>query len=101
MPNVAALAEPVEADTTVTGAEVIHAIREESALTLEDVVVRRTGLGALGYPGDPCVSRCATLMAGELGWTAERTADEQAAVRQFYEIGNPPARRDEAVISEP
>jgi hypothetical protein len=40
-------------------------------------------------------------MASELGWTAERTADEQAAVRHFYEIGNSPARRDEAAIGQP
>ena len=96
-----ALTDMVDPEMTVTAAEIVHAIREEAALTLEDVLVRRTGLGALGYPGDPCIARCATLMAGELGWTAERIADEQAAVRHFYEIGNSPAPRDEVPIGQP
>ena len=96
-----ALTEMVDPEMTVTAAEVVHAIREEAAMTLEDVLVRRTGLGALGYPGDSSTARCAAVMAGELGWTAERSADEQAAVRHFYEIGNSPARRDEAAIGQP
>jgi len=97
----ATLTELVDADMNVTAAEIVHAIREEAALTLEDVVVRRTGLGALGYPGDSCVARCAALMAGELGWSAERMADEQAMVRQFYEIGTLSARRADVEIGQP
>ena len=31
---------------------IAHAVREEMAHTLSDVVIRRTGLGAAGYPGD-------------------------------------------------
>ena len=37
------------------GAQVLFAMREEMASTLEDVVMRRTGIGQLGYPGDACV----------------------------------------------
>jgi glycerol-3-phosphate dehydrogenase len=69
---------------------VLEAVRHEMALTLEDVVVRRTGLGAAGHPGDEVVRRCAELMQAELGWSPERVEDEIAAVQRFYEIGEPP-----------
>jgi glycerol-3-phosphate dehydrogenase len=70
----------------VTGAQVLEAVRHEMAVTLEDVVVRRTGLGAAGYPGDELVRRCAQLVQTELGWSEERVEDEVAAVRRFYDI---------------
>jgi glycerol-3-phosphate dehydrogenase len=80
------LACPVAGGTQVIGAEVVHAIRHEAAITLEDVVVRRTGLGALGHPGAPAARACAAIMAAELGWTAERVEDEIAGLDSFYEI---------------
>jgi glycerol-3-phosphate dehydrogenase len=68
----------------VIGAELIWAVRHEMALTLADAMIRRTPLGALGYPGDAAVDRAAALVSQELGWTAERTAQEIASVRRFY-----------------
>jgi len=65
---------------------IIHAIREEMAQTLADVVVRRTGLGAAGYPGDVASNNVANRIQAELGWSDERTAQELAALRRFYEI---------------
>jgi glycerol-3-phosphate dehydrogenase len=82
-----ALAAPVAVGADVTGAEVLHAVRHEMALTLEDVVVRRTALGAIGHPGDAAVAACASLVARELGWSADRVRDEIAAFARFYEIG--------------
>jgi glycerol-3-phosphate dehydrogenase len=68
----------------VIGAELIWAVRHEMALTLADAMIRRTPLGALGYPGDAAVELAAALVSQELGWTAERTAQEIASVRRFY-----------------
>jgi glycerol-3-phosphate dehydrogenase len=65
---------------------VAHAIREEMAQTLADVVIRRTGAGAAGYPGDDAVLACAHKTQQMLGWSADRTAAEIAAVKKFYEI---------------
>ncbi len=78
------LAEPVTPTSTTLRAVVVHAVQSEMALTLTDVVVRRTGLGSAGYPGDDVVSACAGLMAGELGWNAERVEAEKNALRSFY-----------------
>ena len=44
------------------------------AVTLEDALLRRTGLGTLVHPGNEALERVADLMARELGWDdAERT----------------------------
>jgi glycerol-3-phosphate dehydrogenase len=68
------------------GAEVIHAIREESACTLADIAIRRTELGAAGHPGAEIVEAIAAIAAEELGWDADRRGAETAAVEQFYKI---------------
>jgi glycerol-3-phosphate dehydrogenase len=65
-------------------AAVIHAVRSEMAMTLADVVVRRTGLGAGGYPDREVVAVCGDLMAAELGWSADRLATEKADLGRFY-----------------
>jgi glycerol-3-phosphate dehydrogenase len=87
MAETPALSTPLGDGVDVTGAEVLHAIRRELAVTLEDVVVRRTGLGAAGHPGPAIVSAAAAIMAAELAWSAERVSDETAGVDRFYEIG--------------
>lgn len=63
-----------------------RAIDVEMAMTLADVVIRRTGIGAAGYPGDELVARHGSQMQRILGWSADRTASEIAAVKNFYEI---------------
>jgi hypothetical protein len=47
-------------------------------------VLRRTPLGALGYPGDAGAERAAQIVGGELGWPAQRTRDELDALKKFY-----------------
>jgi glycerol-3-phosphate dehydrogenase len=84
------LGRPLAEGVPVTGAQVLEAVRHEMAMTLEDIVVRRTGLGATGHPGDEIVRQCATLVQQELGWSPERVEDEVSSVRRFYEIGAPP-----------
>ena len=63
-----------------------HAIRDEMAVTLNDVVIRRTGLGAAGYPGDALANDVAHRMQAELGWSDERKTSELASLKRFYEI---------------
>jgi glycerol-3-phosphate dehydrogenase len=71
-------------DSPVIGAELVLAARKEMAPTLADIVIRRTPLGVLGYPGDEAVARAAAIVAGEAGWSDSRRQEEMAAVRQFY-----------------
>ena len=71
-------------DSPVIGAELVLAARSEMAPTLADIVIRRTPVGALGYPGDGPLARAAAIVGGELKWSDERQREEIAAVRRFY-----------------
>lgn len=77
---------PLEPGIPGIGAEVIYAIRHEMALTLGDVLIRRTGLGADGRPSEGIIQAAARLAADELGWTRERRQQEIDAVDAFYRL---------------
>ena len=79
-----ALAIPLPGQKHVIGAEVVHAVREEMALTLADCILRRTELGSAGDPGEACLTACADLMARERGWDSSRRQSEIAQVRALY-----------------
>ncbi len=64
------------------GAQVLFAIREEMALTLSDVVTRRTGIGQLGKPSADVLARTADIMAAELNWNTERRTREIESVAE-------------------
>ncbi|MGE3845045.1 MAG: glycerol-3-phosphate dehydrogenase C-terminal domain-containing protein, partial [Vicinamibacterales bacterium] len=72
-PNGLALLADARHDIEAT---VRFAVRHEMAVTLPDVIFRRTGLGTIGHPGLGCLERCAQIMAEELGWPADRAASE-------------------------
>jgi glycerol-3-phosphate dehydrogenase len=57
-------------DCEVIDIELDHAVRNEMALSLEDLLFRRTGLGTLGNPGLNTIKHCADLMGDILGWNA-------------------------------
>jgi glycerol-3-phosphate dehydrogenase len=71
------------------GAQVLFAIREEMALTLSDVVTRRTGIGQLGKPADDVLARTADIMAAELNWNADRRAREIDGVAKSLVVSRP------------
>jgi glycerol-3-phosphate dehydrogenase len=74
----------VAAGSPVIGAELILAARREMAPTLADMVIRRTPLGALGYPGDDALARAAAIVGAELKWSEARREEEIGSVRSFY-----------------
>ena len=74
----------IAADSPVVGAELVWAVRREMAMTLSDAVIRRTPLGAMGFPGEPALQRAADLVGSELGWSDERQRQEMDDVRRFY-----------------
>ena len=79
---------PVWANTlgnsTILEAEVIHAVREEMAQKLADVVFRRTDLCTGGYSDKETLQKSAELAARELGWSDERLQQELEEVKQTY-----------------
>ncbi len=52
----------------VLKAEITHAVRNECAFHLDDIVMRRTDLGTLGHPGADALRAVAEIASAELGW---------------------------------
>ena len=76
--------------------EVVHAIREEMALGLDDLVLRRLGIGAAGHPGADVIASCAALAAAEWGWTQAQADTAVAELDRWYASRTPshePLRR--------
>jgi glycerol-3-phosphate dehydrogenase len=72
-----ALARPLTGAPGYLAAEVVHAVRVEGALHLDDVLTRRTRVSIeTGHRGVESAPEVAALMGGVLGWDAERTARE-------------------------
>jgi glycerol-3-phosphate dehydrogenase len=72
------LALPVAQGNEVIAAELVHAARHEMVCKLSDVVLRRTGLGTVGHPGEKALHHAAELVGRELGWDKARKEQEAA-----------------------
>jgi glycerol-3-phosphate dehydrogenase len=81
-----ALAAPLGPTCQVTGAEIVRAVRTEMAVTLSDALVRRTGAGAGGHPGQDAARNAAAIMADELGWSASQIVREIQDLDTFYSV---------------
>ncbi|HEY7473881.1 MAG TPA: FAD-dependent oxidoreductase [Vicinamibacterales bacterium] len=81
------LTERVSDRVPVTAAEIVHAIQAESAVRLSDIVMRRTPLGSMEYPGDDAVRRVAAVVAAELGWDRGRIDEELRQLGAAYPTG--------------
>ncbi len=73
-------------NSIVLKAEIIHAVRNEMALKLGDVVFRRTDLATGEYPGDSAIRMCADLMGSELGWDEKRVLRECEEVKATFPV---------------
>jgi glycerol-3-phosphate dehydrogenase len=76
--------DPV-APTGDVAAQVRYAIGEEMALTLADVVMRRTGIGQLGRPAPETLDAVSRAMATELGWDEDRRHREIESLAPVFE----------------
>ena len=81
------LSDPVNQDGEIA-AQAIYAIREEMALTLKDILMRRTGIGTLGDPGDGTISMIADMAAKELNWDDARKTKEINEVKKLFKMPN-------------
>ncbi len=79
-----ALATPLSPTCPTTHAEVVHAVGQECALSLNDVLLRRTGAGAAGYPGGAAVEAAAAVLAASFDWDRTQLAAEVAAFDALY-----------------
>lgn len=78
--------DPISDDTETIVAEVIYAIRMEMAVSLVDVVFRRTGMANTGTPDQRTIKICADLMAIELSWSADQVLHEIDEVNRYRSL---------------
>jgi glycerol-3-phosphate dehydrogenase len=77
------LSQPITGTQSLK-AEVVHAVREEMAQTLTDIVVRRTDIGTGECPPRSVLRECAELTAHELQWDAAKVEREIDKVMSSY-----------------
>jgi glycerol-3-phosphate dehydrogenase len=66
--------------SSITYAEIAYTVREEMAERMADVMFRRTDLGTAAHPGEPALRALQDFMTRELGWSAQRAAEERKVV---------------------
>jgi glycerol-3-phosphate dehydrogenase len=67
-------------------AEVAYAVQFESAKTLKDIMLRRTGIGTLGKPNDEVMQKVLSLASELLRWDEKRQKEESDALMKVYEL---------------
>jgi glycerol-3-phosphate dehydrogenase len=67
-------------------AEIVYAIKYESARTLRDIMLRRTGTGTLGDPGTDIIGKITSVAAEMLKWDLKRTERETESLMRVYEF---------------
>ena len=77
-------ARRIDPPLPVSVGEVQHAVQYEMALTLADVIRRRTELGATGLPSMAALQKCAVIMGREFQWSYERQQQEINSVIRAY-----------------
>jgi glycerol-3-phosphate dehydrogenase len=80
-----ALREIVPGSEDVLAAEIHYAMESEKAFTLNDVILRRTGLGHLGRPPQETLDYCIDMMASHYQWDDDRRARELNSVAASYD----------------
>ncbi len=65
--------------------EIYYAVREEMAVTLSDILLRRTDIGSGSCPQEETLRQVAAIAGKELGWDAARTQAEIDDLKAVYE----------------
>jgi len=77
-------AAPLLGEVPLLKAEVLYAVREEMAMKLSDVILRRTDCGSGGCPPRQELQQVTALMADELNWSEDRQNQEIDQLRSYY-----------------
>lgn len=64
--------------------QIRHAVENEFAIRLSDVILRRTGLGSFEKPDATVLDQAAAFMARLCGWSSTRTGDERRLLDEYY-----------------
>lgn len=67
-------------------AEVQYALENEMAITILDVLLRRTAIGTLGKPSDTVLTSTMQLMEKYHNWTEEQKEEQKQLVEEYYTL---------------
>lgn len=67
-------------------AEIFYAVKFESAKTLKDIMLRRTGTGTLGNPGKEVFEKIIKIAAELLNWDKDKIDEEYNSMLKVYEL---------------
>ena len=70
------LGDRISEKTENVYAQLDHAIEHEMAISLDDLLFRRTGLATIGNPGEEVIKKCAKFAAKKLRWSKKQTNQE-------------------------
>lgn len=77
-------------------AEILFSAQNDMVEHLDDLVMRRTDLGTLGFPGKEAISQALKIVSREKGWDEGRSLAEQAGLEDYF--FSPRAPRPEASV---
>ena len=77
--------QPITEDGENIG-QIVYAIRNEMAFTLCDLLLRRTGIGLIGHPGEQKLLKIAEVVAQELNWDSQRKNDEIESINDLLKV---------------
>jgi len=80
------LKESITESGSAIKAQLVHAIRHENAVTLLDLILRRTELGTAECPADHILQDCAQVAAIEQKWNDERMHEEIMKAKEYYSL---------------
>jgi glycerol-3-phosphate dehydrogenase len=72
------------AHTEAFRVEIVHAVKAEMAIHLDDLVFRRLDLGTGKIPSDAALNECAKIMGSVLVWNADEIDNEIARVKSLF-----------------
>jgi len=79
------LLKPINHDGEIL-AQVLYALKNEMAKTLQDIVFRRTGIGTLGNPGKELIKKVADISAEYLGWDEKKKTEEISGTLRSFKL---------------
>lgn len=71
-------------DSSVIGAQAVHAVRNEMAQNLADIVFRRTDLATGSYPGEVALKEIAATIGPMLGWDEATISSEIETIKARF-----------------
>lgn len=67
-------------------AQIVYSIKEEMALKLTDIFLRRIGIGTIEKPTDETINIVTEIMAKELDWNNEKIESEISELKAIYTL---------------